>query len=307
MRPLFALIGLLVLLAGCATPHPDDDFDFDTCGVRPRVQIPVTMRGNVPLVFGSISGKPAVFVLDTGADAVVLTEQAVTKFGIDLDTRAVYTGVGIGGTTRSFAGVVRDMRIGDLVVPPHRVRLLAANSGIAGTGVDGLFGVSVLSVFEVDLDLPNRIVTLYAGRLCPDTVAPHWAPRAVMMDASRSERGRFTVQVTVDGHKLNALLDTGAAVSLLSSRAALAMGVTPEVLSRDGITMLAGTGPGATRAAVHRFGTIDFAGERFNNRPLVVTELPPGVIDMIIGADYLAHRRIWLSYARRRAYIAPPP
>jgi clan AA aspartic protease (TIGR02281 family) len=127
-----------------------------------------------------------------------------------------------------------------------------------------------------------------------------------MMDASRSERGRFTVQVTVDGHKLNALLDTGAAVSLLSSRAALAMGVTPEMLSRDAITMLAGTGPGATRAAVHRFGTIDFAGERFNNRPLVVTELPPGVIDMIIGADYLAHRRIWLSYARRRAYLAPP-
>ena len=307
MRILFALIGLLALLGGCAAPRPDDDFDFDTCGVRPRARIPVTMRGNVPLVLGSVGGKPAVFVLDTGADAVVLTEQAVTKFGIDLDTRAVYTGVGIGGTTRSFAGVVRDMRIGDLVVPPHRVRLLAANSGIAGTGVDGLFGVSVLSVFEVDLDLPNRIVTLYAGRLCPDTVAPHWAPRAVMMDASRSERGRFTVQVTVDGYKLNALLDTGAAVSLLSSRAALAMGVTPEVLSRDGITMLAGTGPGATRAAVHRFGTIDFAGERFNNRPLVVTELPPGVIDMIIGADYLAHRRIWLSYARRRAYIAPPP
>ncbi len=304
---MFALIGLLALLAGCAAPHPDDDFDFDTCGVRPRVRIPVAMRGNVPLVLGSVAGKPAVFVLDTGADSVVLTEQAVAKFGIDLDTRAVYTGVGIGGATRSFAGVVRDMRIGDLVVPPHRVRLIAASSGIAGTGIDGLFGVSVLSVFEVDLDLPKGLVTLYAGHLCPDTVAPDWAARAVVMDASRSERGRFTVPVTVDGHQLNALLDTGAAVSLLSSRAALAMGITPEVLGRDGTAMLAGTGPGATRAAVHRFGTIEFAGERFNNRPLVVTDLPPGGIDMIIGADYLAHRHIWLSYARRRAYIEPLP
>lgn len=309
MRPVLAvfgrlaLFGLLALVAGCA--QPADDFDFDTCGVRPRVRIPVAMHGNVPLVLGSIKGIPAVFVLDTGADSVVLTEGAIEKFDLATDRRATYTGVGIGGSTRGFAGHLKDLRIGDLLVPDHRVRLLAANSGIAGTGIDGLFGVSVLSVFEVDLDLPNGLVTLYAGHLCPDTVAPEWAGSAVVMDASRSERGRFTVPVTVDGHEFKALLDTGAALSLVSSEAAAAIGVSAAVLAGDPTALLAGTGPGATRAAVHRFGSIVIAGERFAGPALAVTDLPDRGFDMIIGSDYLAHRHIWLSYARRRAYIEP--
>ncbi len=303
MRRMVAWLGLLALLAGCA--GPPDDFDFDTCGVRPRVRIPVAMRGNVPLVLGSIKGLPAVFVLDTGADSVVLTERAIAKFELGTDKRAMFTGVGIGGSTRSFAGEVKDLRIGDLMVPDHRVRLLPANSGIAGTGIDGLFGVSVLSVFEIDLDLPNGLVTLYAGHLCPDTVAPDWAGQAIMVDASRSERGRFTVPVTVDGQEFNALLDTGAGLSLISSRAAATLGITPAMLAEDGEAMLAGTGPGATRAAVHRFGSIVIAGERFVNTAMAVTDLPERHFDMIIGSDYLAHRHIWLSYARRRAYIAP--
>ena len=305
MRGLVALFALLAVLAGCA--QPQDDFDFDTCGVRPRVRIPVAMHRNIPLVLGSIKGKPAVFVLDTGADTVVLTEAAMEKFELDTDKRAVLSGVGIGGTTRSFAGNIKDLQIGDLMVPDHRVRLLPANSGITGTGVDGLFGVSVLSVFEVDLDLPRGLVTLYAGHLCPDTVAPDWAPGATMVDASRSERGRFTVPVMVDGVEFNALLDTGAGISLLSTRAARMLGITPEMLAGDRPAMLTGTGPETTRAAVHRFGSIVIAGQAFARPALAVTDLPDRKFDMILGSDYLAHRHIWLSYARRRAYIEAPP
>ena len=32
----------------------------------------------------------------------------------------------------------------------------------------------------------------------------------------------------------------------------------------------------------------------------------PEHVDMIIGADYLAHRRIWLSYARKLVFIDRP-
>ena len=63
---------------------------------------------------------------------------------------------------------------------------------------------------------------------------------------------------------------------------------------------------GRTIAAVHRFGEIGFAGQVFRNQMLVVTDLPEPNIDMIIGADYLARRHIWLSYARRRAFIEMP-
>ena len=303
MRKLLAALAVL-LLAGCAAP--DDNFDFDSCGVRPRVRIPVAMHNGMPLVMGAIKGRPAVFVLDTGAVSVVLTEAARQRFELDVDPRTVMTGSGIGGQTRGFAGRIEGLQIGDLMVPDHRVSVLPADAAIAASGVDGLFGVSVLSVFEVDLDLPHEQVTLYAGHLCPDTVAPEWSARAVAVDASRSERGRFYVPVMVDGREVTALLDTGAATSLLSTRAALAVGVTGEMMAADPVITLAGTGPQRVRAAVHRFGEIGFAGQVFRNQMLVVTDLPEPNIDMIIGADYLARRHIWLSYARRRAFIEMP-
>ena len=302
MRTIGALLAL-ALLAGCGAP---DDFDYDTCGVRPRVRIPVAMRDNLPLVLGSIKGQPAVFVLDTGADQVVLTEAALAKFGLATDRNVVLASSGIGGQTRNFAGQIQDLMIGDLIVPDHQVRLLSAESGIAQTGVDGLFGVSVLSIFEVDLDLPHGAVTLFAGRLCPDTIAPSWAYSAVVVDASRSERGRFTVPITVNGREFNALLDTGSNVSLLSTRAALSLGITPQQLATGPRKLVNGTGPHQVPAVTLVFKSIAFAEQTFYDQPFLVTDLPEAKLDVIIGSDYLAHRHIWLSYARRRAYIERP-
>jgi hypothetical protein len=71
------LLPLLALLAACATSG--EDFDFDTCGVRPRAQIPIEMRGNIPLMRATIKGQPATLVLDTGSVSVALTEQAMQR------------------------------------------------------------------------------------------------------------------------------------------------------------------------------------------------------------------------------------
>lgn len=301
---LLSALAALAALAGCAAPG--DGFDYDSCGVRPRAEIPVEMRGNIPLMQATIKGKPAVFVLDTGSVSVALTDQAVQRFGIQRDPGTVLVGGGVGGQSRSFAGKLEDFRIGDLPVPDHRVSVLPATAGIAASGVDGLFGVSILSVFEIDLDLPRQRVTLYAGRLCADTVAPPWAARALVVDASRSQRGRFLVPVELDGRPLTALIDTGAAVSVVADDVAASLGVTPEMLARDPKTRLAGTGPEMVTAAFHRFRSITFAGQTFAAPILVVSRRADPAVDLIIGADYLAHRHLWLSYARRRVFIERP-
>src|SRR5208282_4788970 len=82
---------------------------------------------------------------------------------------------GIGGQSRFFAGKLQDLRIGGVQVPDHEISVLPNSSVLAShANVDGLFGVSVLSVFEIELDMPQNRVTLYAGRLCPRTVVPPW-------------------------------------------------------------------------------------------------------------------------------------
>ncbi len=295
------LLLALLVLAGCAAPH--DDFDFETCGVRPRLVIPIEMRGATPLIRATIKGQSATFVLDTGAVAVALTQPALRRLGLAIDPRTINTVTGVGGTSQTVAGRLEGFRIGDLEVPDHKVLVLPPGSALSASGVDGLFGVSVLSVFEVELDLPHRQVTLFAGHLCPDTVAPAWAARAVVLDASRSERGRFVVPVVLDGKLLNALIDTGAGRSFVARDAAAAIGVTPEILARDPQLQLSGAGPQAATVAVHRFGAVSIAGRSYPGPLFQVGERVERGIDMILGADYLAGRRVWLSYARRRVFI----
>lgn len=307
MRP-FRLLRLLLLPAlAAACAAPGETFDFDTCGVRPRAEIPIEMRGNIPLMRATIKGQTATLVLDTGAVSVALTEQAMARFDLGHDKNMVVVGAGVGGQTRSFAGRLEDFRIGTLPVPDHKVSVLPASAGILRSGmVDGLFGVSVLSVFEVELDLPRRKVTLYGGKLCRDTMAPPWADGAYVVAAERSERGRFLVPVELNGRTLTALLDTGASVTVLSADIARALGVTAEMLAADPKASLAGIGPAIAPAWVHRFREIRFAGQVFADPEIVVSDRADPAVDMIIGADYLAHRRIWLSYARKLVFIAPP-
>jgi hypothetical protein len=78
------------------------------------------------------------------------------------------------------------------------------------------------------------------------------------------------------------------------------------MLAQDPQGNLSGTGPGMATAWLHRFRTLRFAGQDFASPALLVSERADASVDMILGADYLAHRRIWLSYARKLVFIDRP-
>jgi predicted aspartyl protease len=303
------LLSLLVALAACAAPDDSDDgIDFKTCGVRPHAVLPVVFRGNVPVVQATIKGLPASLILDTGATGVVLTENALKRLDLQTDAKRVFTSHGVGGDTKSSAGILHDFQIDGMHVPDHPVSVLPNSSEIASkNAVDGLFGVSVLSNFEIDLDLPHRQVTLYAGRLCPDTVLPPWKVPYETIDASRSDKGRFIVPVELDGHALSALIDTGAAASIVSADVAQTLGVTREALEQGPHAKLLGTGPGSPTAYIHRFHQIRVGDDTYQGPVLLVTERPDPTVDMIIGSDYLIQHHVWLSYARKRVFIERAP
>jgi predicted aspartyl protease len=267
--------------------------------------------GDLPIVQATVKGQPAHFLLDTGASGIVLTEAALHRLDLQTDAKRVITGTGAGGSSRFFAGKLLDMKIlgqpQPLQVPDHPVAVLPMTSGWAAAGVaDGLFGVSVLSVFEVDLDLPHNEVTLYYGHLCPTTVVPPWTSRFVTLDASASAGGRFIVPVELNGRRLLALLDTGAAVTLVATDVAESMGISRAALAAQPAGQIVGTGPDHPQAYRHMFDTLTFAGQTFHNQTLMVTDRPEARVDMIIGADYLADHRVWLSYARRMVFIERP-
>ena len=304
----FVSLLLLVVLAACAAPENNDDIDYQTCGVRPHAQLPVTFRGNVPVVQGTINGKPASLILDTGATAIALTESALHRLDLHTDAKRVFTSHGIGGQSQSFAGELHDFQIDKVHVPDHPISVLPNNSQISEQHtVDGLFGVSVLSVFEVDLDLPHHAVTLYAGRICPSTVLPPWNTPYETLDASHSVNGRFLVTVLLDGKPLTALIDTGAAVSIVATDVVQSLGVTTAMLEAEPHARLVGTGPTAATAYMFRFHTLRLGDDMYQQPTLLVTGRAEPNIDMIIGSDFLRNHHVWLSYATKRVFIERTP
>ncbi len=300
-------LALALLAAGCAaSPEIGGSQADHVCGLRPMQELPVTLERNVPLVPGTIGGAPVTLVLDTGADTVLLTAAAARRLGL-ADSRTIRTITGAGGSSRNYGAQLRDFRIGSLAVPNHTVAVLPRDlPHVGATTPDGLLGVTVLSAFDIDLDLPRGRLTLYGGWLCQGMEGPPWTGAYTPIPAEVSGNGRLSIVVMIDGTPMRALLDTGAQVSVIAADAAARAGVGEQALSASIPAIVQGTGPETVAARVHRFREVQVGNDIFRGPTMMVAERLTQGADVILGMDYLSRRRIWLSFARQRIYVATP-
>ena len=102
-----------------------------------------------------------------------------------------------------------------------------------------------------------------------------------------------------DGRRISALFDTGAQFSILSTRTALALGVSEAVLARDPAVTLCGADGEQLSAHAHRFFRLEVDGEVIRNAEIDVTEISLNDAEFVLGFDFLGSRRIWISYGIR--------
>lgn len=303
-RRLLAALAAPALLAACA---PGGGLPGG-CGIRPQAEIPLRVVNNIPLVEVRLNGTPVTMVLDSGAERTVLTEEAARRAGLEFDPRSIQRGAGAGGVVTSFAARVRRMELAGLPIPDHPVLATPHPLGAAGPErIDGLLPALVLSAYDVDLDLPGRKLTLYGGTVCGDTMIPAWAQPAVSLPADFSSPPRVMLRVNAGGTQLRALLDTGAQGITLTTGAAAAAGVGAADLQAGQPVMVRGVGPQPVPARLVRLPELQIGPETGRNTRVIVTDSGMAGIDMILGMDYLAPRRLWLSYARQQAFIMVPP
>jgi predicted aspartyl protease len=298
--PLVAAVLALLALAGCAGPS-------GPCGLTLRTTVPIALERNIPFVVATINARPVTMIIDTGAQTMLLTADAVHRFGLATDGRAPMTVRGTGGESRSFPAILRRFAIGSLALPDQHAAVLPFDLPTVGLlQPDGLIGADVLSRYEIDLDLPRHRITFLAGHACP-TDPPPWAGAMMLpLDGERARHGRFIVPVTLNGRALRALIDTGSQGSVVSTAAARALGVRSGDLDGTPADTLRGAGPAATPAHRHGFDELDVGGEAIRRPTLLVADTPSNDYDMILGTDYLALRRMWLAYARGVVFIARP-
>jgi predicted aspartyl protease len=253
----------------------------------------------------SANGKAVTLILDTGAERTVLTPDVAERVGAQRPSIEFQRHLrGIAGDLASHEVELRSFAAGGVPIPWRRVLVAPVKMAkVFPTPLDGLLGADALSDFDIDLDLPRHQMTFYQKQTC-STAAPNWAGpyTSVSTSVSRGERLFFPVQL--DGHRLTAVIDTGAQVTVLATASARALGLTEGVLSRDRSVTMQGVAGEPLSSRAHRFASLEVGALVIRNPELVVTDLKLNEADIVLGIDFLSSRRLWLSYGSRRIFLS---
>lgn len=298
----WALLLALALPSACAAAPPRARLTPDPCRPVEQVELPLREARNFLLTPATLDGKPVTLLVDTGAETTTLTPQAVIALNLARDPGHSKTLVGVTGNVSSAGARLRELSLAGHIVGGTRNVAVGDLPSLEGIDppVAGLLGADVLAGFDVELDLPAGRMALYAPSTCAD-----WRPWAggVQAHFRRSRGGLAFLDVQVEGRPVRAMLDTGARTSLLTRQAAQALGVTEATLAGDMARTGRGVGGGTVTLREHRFDTFGLPGAIARNMILNVADLPLAGAELLLGADYLGHRHLWISYAAGKLYL----
>ena len=292
-------LALLLLLGACTAIDPASELAAPGCALVPLGQVPVEVVADVPIVTVAIGGVPVRMILDTGATLTVIAPALAAQLRLAQTGPAVVMEAA-GGRTQAIPVLLPDVQIGQV-----RLRGVPAIAGRALGGVsDGVLGLSLLRAFELDLDLPNRTLTLYQVRRC-DRLAPPWTGPYEALPTARSVQGQMVMPISVNGTVLQAVIDTGNSLTFITRQGAERAGVGALLVSAAPAGRARTFTPTGVAVSLVPFERLDVGATTMRNPVLLVGELPAAAGDALLGGDYFTTHRVWLALAAGRAWAMP--
>jgi hypothetical protein len=305
----FARFGVILLLVGLLTSTGARA----ACVADARATIPLSDTGGAITVPVEVNGITATFILDTGATRSVVTEDAVHRLGLARDEWVGTTMSGIGGIESRPNADPRSFTLGGVKLMrrtlTHDTSLTVGILPRTHAGnllVDGLLGRDFLSLFDLDLDVPGGHLTLYQIQDCAGRFLP-WTGSYTAVPVTLPAENALIVPVAVDGTPLRALLDTGATSSLISAPGMYRLGLQQANLGGDPVQQVSGLGTHIVPMHQHVFRSLQVGGQTVASPTIWVAPLRLSpIVDMLLGADWLAGRRVWISFSTRQLFVANP-
>jgi hypothetical protein len=295
---------LAVLLSVAAAAHA-------ACRVEPQATVPLTLVSGHILVSVSVNDTDVTFILDTGAERTLMAEDVVRQLGMERDQWVASTVRGVGGLEERPNALPRSLRLGALTL--RRKTLSSDNSvtvgpmpvsTVNGRQVAGLLGRDFLSPFDLDIDLPRRSLTLYTVAECTAAFLP-WTTTYSAVPATTVLGNAMILPVQVDGHPMRALLDTGASSTLITAPGMFRLGVTPDMLAHDPVASATGIGPASVPMRLHQFAALRVGPDTTHAPRMWVSQVRVvPIVDMLLGADWLQNRRVWVSFATQQLFVS---
>ncbi|WP_338332460.1 retroviral-like aspartic protease family protein [Acetobacter sp. LMG 32666] len=257
---------------------------------------------NIPV---SLNGHVARMIVDTGSEGSLLSPEAAALFDTQLD-RTMHTMVhGTGGVGRIVPNaVVRSFKMGGLEFGPVSIPVDALPAlPRTEPAVEGLVGGDLLSRYDVEFDVAQGTLSFWSAGTAECSGPQEWRYiyRAVPLQNAGE---RVIARVDLDGHALQALVDSGARSCIVSTRAAERMGLTQHMLATDPGGLTTGVDGHEQTYHWHKFGMMQI-GQEQEKSPVLTVAPVQDTVDMLLGADWFAAHRVWISYRTHMLYVMP--
>jgi len=312
------------VLAACAflTTASSAAANADDCRLQRIASFDFTDNGTVAMPV-SIEGTTLPMAIDTGAE--VSAVDPVVAGNLHLIERPIRQGAmyNAKGEQFTYVAVLHSLGIGEMHA--NDVKLLVWPSRMSRDGrIAGVLGADLLRQFDVDIDFGAHKLTLFSQDHCPGKVVYWPAGNVAVVPMHVVNSGHNVLPAILDGHEIDALLDTGTTFSLLSMESARNIfGLTPN--SPD----MTKTGEiGAVQTAVYRhtFKSLGLEGLAIANPTFYIwdnlmkysmTQAPHtgsrlssanesgGVTDLTLGLRELCHLHVYIAYKEQKLYITP--
>lgn len=310
---------LLVVLAGAACAP----VQTEAPALRQPASCAVTLADDLPGTFGqgtlvldAASGRhPLRLLVDTGASGGgALGAEAAGRLGLVPEPGGASVVTVAGLMMRSQRVRVPALRIGRLPPVPASMAVMPAEaSSILASRADGILGAGVLSRHDIEIDPEAGRIRFHAVAGCSGGLVPFAEPhQALPLRFGPFEQ--IYVHVRIDGTELLALVDTGFNGTLLvlgSAAQRLGLGAASEDdLARGAARDFTGQ---RVPLSVRRVGSVEIGGFVARDAPVMVmappANGPPPFVqaDALLGGGFLLTRRVWISYATGRLYVADRP
>lgn len=300
-RALHAGLGLLLSTGLLAVAHAG-------CEYSELAALPVTYPGNLnlPAIQGEINGKQVNMLLDTGAySTFMLRAEMERQFVEMMPTRA--TATGIGGRAATYISRLKEVAVGPARVQRANFAVLDA---LDWSGFGALVGADFLSQADLELVLSEDRIKFLRFHDCGEHSLAYWSPEALQLEMRHAPNSQVPlVEVSINGVKMLAAIDTGATISLLDQKAAERLGAKPDAADSTKAGRTNGVGSGS-RALWHAsFDSFAIGDELVQHPRLTVvdrTENCPQRLeyDLILGRDFLKTHRVLLANSQQRVYFS---
>jgi predicted aspartyl protease len=297
-------LALGLLLSAVGAPSADA-----ACKIAQITELHVDRVGNLPFVDGQINGQPVRILLDTGAADSFMSGGAARRLKLALrDSNISYRGVN--GETRMQLAVVDHLKIGAFSADDLLFHVTGPKVGEQPDEIGFVLGANFFWHFTTEFDLAHGVIRLLQPIDCKPEQLVYWDQSYFLanIESMTSDDPWIITRVTVNGTRLRALLDSGAATSFISTIAARQAGVTTDSPGVVPSTPVHGLATQPLPTWIGRFDSFSVGNETIRNARIRMGDLfgadrdpklgtriaqsDDRLPDMILGEDFLQSHRV---------------